>query len=280
MKFLNLFIVLFSLTLLSTACTSTTNTSDETGSLTVVMTDAPFPIDLVAEANVTINKIEIRKDSTEDENENPFTVLSEETQSFNLLELQNGVKASLADLEVETGSYDLIRLYVSEASVVLKDGTIHDLFVPSGEQTGIKIFINPSISVESNVLTELLLDFDVAKSFVVKGNMNTPAGIKGFNFKPTLRAVNTSTSGRLEGVATDTSSAALANVQVSAIQDSTIGNAFTDSTGSYAIIGLKEGLYNLQATKAGYDTLTVTGVEVKAGSATTTDFELTPVDDQ
>lgn len=280
MKFLNLFIVLLSLTFLSTACTSTTNTSDDTGSLTVAMTDAPFPIDLVAEANVTINKIEIRRDSTQDENENPFTVLSEETQSYNLLELQNGVKASLVDLEVETGSYDLIRLYVSEASVVLKDGATHDLFVPSGEQTGIKIFIDPSITVESNVSTELLLDFDVAKSFVVKGNMNSPAGIKGFNFKPTLRAVNASTSGRLEGAATDTSSAALANVQVSAIQDSTIGNAFTDSTGSYAIIGLKEGLYDLQATKAGYDTLNVTGVEVKAGSATTTDFELTPVDAQ
>ncbi len=280
MKFLNLFIALFALTLLSTACTSTTNTPEGTGSLTVTMTDAPFPIDLVAEANVTIDKIEIRKDSTQEDNENPFTVLSEETQSFNLLELQNGVKASLVDLEIEAGSYDLIRLYVRDASVVLKDGTTHDVFVPSGKQTGIKIFIDPSITVESNVSAELLLDFDVAKSFVVKGNMNTPAGINGFIFKPTLRAVNASTSGRLEGVATDTSSAALANVQISAIQDSTIGNAFTDSTGSYAIIGLKEGFYNLQATKAGYDTLTVTGVEVKAGSATTTNFELTPVEAQ
>lgn len=275
MRVSKLLTLLLAVTLITIGCNSATNSSGETGSLTVTMTDDPFPAEMVAEANVTINKIEIREDSTEDDSA-AFTVLSEEEQSYNLLDLQNGIKTTLADLEIEAGSYDLIRLYVSEASVVLTDSTTYDLFVPSGAQTGIKIFIHPSMEITGGSDTELLFDFDVAKSFVARGNMNSPAGIKGFNFKPTLRAVVASTTGGIEGVATDTSGVALDNVHIEAIQDSVIANAFTDSTGAYAIIGLEEGIYDLRASKDGYDTLTVTGLEVTSTETTTADVELTP----
>ena len=43
--------------------------------------------------------------------------------------------------------------------------------VPSGEQTGIKVFIDPGIHVEGGISAELLLDFDLSKSFVMRGKM-------------------------------------------------------------------------------------------------------------
>lgn len=282
-KSIHFLFALLAVSLLSMGCeeTATTNVSDGMGQLTVTMTDAPFPIDLIAEASVTINKIEIRGDTTLTTNDSTeaeagFTVISEEEQSFNLLELQNGVKASLADIEIEAGSYDLIRLYVSDASILLKDSTSYDLKVPSGSQSGIKVFIEPDLIIEDGTANEVLLDFDVSKSFIAKGNMNTPAGIKGFNFKPTLRAVQAEASGSIAGMVTDTADVALANVQVEVWQDTVITTAFTDSTGAYAVIGLDEDMYDLRATKAGYDSVTVSGVNVDAGSEATADFVLTP----
>jgi antitoxin component of MazEF toxin-antitoxin module len=72
------------------------------GNLSIQLTDAPFPSDLVSEANVTINKIEIRKSKGNDGN--PFMTLSEEEKTFNLLELTNGFTATLAEMEVDTGA--------------------------------------------------------------------------------------------------------------------------------------------------------------------------------
>ncbi len=118
-------------------------TDGDFGTLVVRLTDAPFPIDLVDEANVTINKIELRESADGDD---PFLTLIADAQlPFNLLDLQNDVTANLVQIDIEVGSYNLVRLFVTEPNVVLKDETNFDLTVPSGAQTGIKIFIEPSI---------------------------------------------------------------------------------------------------------------------------------------
>ena len=175
-------------------CGDDSVTDGEVGTLVVRLTDAPFPIDFVNEANVTINKIELRESADGDD---PFLTLIEDAQlQFNLLDLQNDVTANLVQIDIEVGSYNLVRLFVTEPNVVLKDETNFDLTVPSGAQTGIKIFIEPAIEVVGGLTSELLLDFDVSKSFVVQGNPNTPAGISGFIFTP-VRAVNMSTAGRI-----------------------------------------------------------------------------------
>lgn len=260
------------------------NNSEEvgTGRLSVQLTDAPFPGDLVAEANVTISKIEARNKGVDDdeegeaeEEENAFIVLSEEEKAFNLLDLQNGVTASLVDLEVPVGSYDLVRLYVDEASVVLADGQEFDLFVPSGAQTGIKVFIKPAIEVSGGLTAELLLDFDVANSFVAKGNISSPAGINGFNFKPTIKAANLSTAGRIQGVVTDSLDAAAAGATVSIFVADTLNTtAIADENGAYAVLGLTAGAYDVTVEYSEYQPLTVEDVEVVAANATVLDVNL------
>jgi len=252
------------------SCDNSANSND-IGTLIIMLTDTPFPIDLIAEANVTINKIEIREDQPELE-DNPYLILSEEEYSFNLLDLQNGVTATLLEIEVPEGDYNLLRLYVSESNIKLKDGTIHDLKVPSGAQTGIKIFIKPGIHVEGGLTTELLLDFDVSQSFVVKGNPYTPAGIKGFNFKPVIRAMNVSISGSVSGKVIDNTFAALGDAYIWIEEGEYIYSSFSDENGSYTIMAIPEGTYMVNATKktteVEYDTVFIENFKVVAGNVT------------
>jgi hypothetical protein len=253
------------------SCESTTE-DETTGTLSVIMTDAPFPTDLVAEANVTITELEARESGADDEL-GPYLTLSDSTQVFNLLELRNGVTTSLASLEVPVGTYDLFRLYVSEGEVIMKDGSSYDLKVPSGEQTGIKLFVSPAIEVAGALTSDLLLDFDVEKSFVAKGSKHN---ITGFNFKPVIRATNASVVGSLSGSVTDTLVVSLGNARVWVSQDSVISTTYTDEvTGEYTILGLDPGSYTASATLEDYDTMSVE-IEIAAGSQTPVDFELTP----
>lgn len=258
-----------------TACDDSSS-KDATGKLKLELTDAPFPTDLVAEANVTIDKIEIRK-SGESEG-NPFVLLSEEERTFNLLTLSNGVTANLVDMDIEVGSYDLIRLYVANAEIVLKDGTKYDLKVPSGAQTGIKIFIDPSIEIAGGLTAELLLDFNVSKSFVVQGNPNTPAGINGFIFKPTIKASNLSTAGRLVGTVFGAADAGLEGAEVSVIAADTVYTAtFTNENGEYTVLGIDAGTYNVEYAKEGFESALVEGIVITAANQTTQDVTLEAV---
>lgn len=249
------------------SCSSDDNEKSSTGKLSVRLTDAPFPSDFVSEANVTINKIEIRRaDNSED---NPFIVLSEEEKSFNLLDLTNGITASLVSLDVPVGSYDLIRLYVVNSDVVMTDGTRYDMKIPSGEQTGIKVFVKPSIVVEGGLTAELLLDFDVSNSFVVKGNSSSREGIKGFNFKPVIKASNLSTAGRLEGKVVDSDDVAIDGAQISVIAADTVyTTALSNEEGAYAVLGLPEGTFNVKVEYKELLPVTEENVEITAGNST------------
>lgn len=266
------------------------NASEKTGRLSVTLTDAPFPYDLVAEANVTIFKIEARlksddesamdnsDDDLEGESGSEFILLMEDEIDVNLLELTNGVTTQMADIEVPAGTYDLVRVYVRGTNVVLTDGRVFDLKVPSGEQTGIKVFIKPGLTVTGGLSSDLLLDFDVSKSFVAKGNIKRVDGINGFNFKPVIKASNMSTAGSLIGnVSTimEEMSTPLEGSQVSVIAADTINTtAFTDVDGNYMIMGLQGGMYKAVAEFEGYVASDTVNIEINVANNTVQDFLL------
>ena len=101
----------------------------------------------IESATVTITKVEIKKVGDGVSDGNPFVVLSDDTVTVDLIDLRNGVTETLLDLDIPEGEYDLIRLYVEEAGLKLKDvADPYSVKVPSGRQTGIKLHINPSIS--------------------------------------------------------------------------------------------------------------------------------------
>ena len=255
--------------------------NDQLGHLVIKLTDAPFPFEMIEAATVNIVKVEIRKVCECGEDEYPYIELPlpDDSNEFNLLELRNGITADLVDMEIEPGDYDLIRLYVDEAGIVVSGGNEYNLKVPSGQQTGIKIFLKPALKVVSELTTDVVLDFNLEKSFVLKGNANTPAGIKGFNFKPVVKAVNNTTEGTIEGEVFDADTDdLLPEVSVWIEQDGTEkASASTDEAGYYAILGVPAGFYDVIAALDGFYNDTVEGVEIVEGNLTVQDLALTPI---
>ncbi|MDP4224616.1 MAG: DUF4382 domain-containing protein [Bacteroidota bacterium] len=255
-----------------------TKSNDGNGRLVVKVTDAPFPIDMVQSATVTISKVELRKEGDGINDGSPFLTVWEGSATFNLLELRNGLVEQLMDVTIPQGNYDLVRLYVDEAGLKIKDGGDYDVKVPSGPQTGIKIFIDPVLSVEGGLTSELLLDIDLSKSFVLRGNADSPAGIIGFIFKPVIRAVNSSTAGSLEGLVTDSNKAAIAGASISVKQgDNEVVTGITDDNGHYVIPGVTSGTYSVSASKENFQTVTTSDVKIVAGNKTVLDFVLSPL---
>jgi uncharacterized surface anchored protein len=265
MKTAYLYAFLGILLMVFTGCTDNETTEASVGRLTIQLTDAPFPLDLISEANVTIYKIEARQkgdaeydssmaDEGNMENESEdmhdgsgIVVLMEEEISVNLLDLTNGVTESLVDREIPAGTYDQLRVYAKGINVVMNDeaGTTYDLKIPSGEQSGIKINIKPALTIAGGLSADLLLDFDVSRSFVPRGNIRDMSKFNGFIFKPVIKVSNLSTAGTLAGVVTDKEDgAALAGATITVSQnDEIITTSLTDDTGAYMIMGLDPGEY-------------------------------------
>ena len=288
-------VVLYALSIFSlvfVACSSDSNnggSADTMGRLTLQLTDAPFPFDMVAEANVTVFKVDARLAESEDdevegdteEDGYPFMTLMEEEIPVNLLDLTNGTTEQLADLDIPAGTYDLIRVYVKGVNVVLTDGRTFDLKVPSGEQTGIKVFIDPPLTVAGGLSSDLLLDFDVSRSFVAKGNTKSVDGINGFNFKPVIKVSNLSTAGTLSGVVSTMdgeTSVAVENTQITILdlEDAEITSGASDVDGAYAIMGLEAGTYKAFAAMEGFINTDTVEVNIVAGNKTIQDFVLEP----
>ena len=295
MKVTKFSIVLFAFCTLLMSCSDNDDNNNDYGRLSVKLTDAPFPHDLVAEANVTVFKVDARYkgnmefdgqaiDSTSTnmttENGKSFVVLMEEEVQVNLLELTNCVTQELVDLSVPVGTYDLIRVYVKGVNVILTDGTTFDLKVPSGSQSGIKVFIKPGLAVNGGLSSDLLLDFDISRSFVAKGNSKDLNSITGFNFKPVIKACNMSTAGTLMGLITESREevpVGIEGAQVGVyIADTLNTSAFTDINGAYMIMGLEAGTYTVVTEKEGYIMQTSEDVKIQAANKTVLDFELLP----
>ena len=270
-------------------CSEDLSTEGNMGRLTVQLTDAPFPYDLISEANVTIFKVDARYkgdsmdgDENNKEEGNSFVVLIEEERDFNLLNLTNGITETLVDIDVPAGSYDLIRIYVKGVNVVLKDESKYDLKVPSGEQTGIKVFIKPSIVVSGELSSDLLLDFDVGRSFIPKGNIKSISGINGFNFKPVIKACNISFAGSVSGMVStmiDGEIIGLEDATVSVFETGSLDPimAPTDENGNYTVMGLNAGSYDVMVELDGYETQIIEEVTIVAGNTIIQDFDLVPV---
>ena len=139
------------------------------GHLVIKITDDPINPDLIESVTVTITKLEARR--TDTVSDYPFITLMDDPVNVDLFALRNGLVDTLVNLDVPAGSYDLVRIYVQDAKIGIKDMLDFDLKVPGGSQTGIRVFIKPQLTVMGGLSSDLLLDFDLYRSFVVRGNL-------------------------------------------------------------------------------------------------------------
>ncbi|MCZ6653416.1 MAG: DUF4382 domain-containing protein, partial [Planctomycetota bacterium] len=210
-----------------------------------------------------------------DDGSSAFVTILDEEVSFNLLDLQNGVTAPLASASLTASSYSQIRFIVSSGHVVLADGREFELTVPSGEQTGIKLTFDFTITGDET--TTLLLDVDVSKAFVPipGGDVNDASQIESFLFKPSLalRITELELTGTASGEVVDELDAPLAGVAVSAfLGDVGVTTTATAEDGSYVLNGLESGTYSVVYSLAGFTAETVFDIEVTAGANTAVDL--------
>lgn len=237
------------------------NAPGATGRLKIDLADAPYPFDLIESATVVIDSVSVHVGGDSAEHSG-FVVIDRSERSYDLLDLQNGVTATLIDAEVPVGKVNQIRLYVDHAAITVTDERVFELRVPSGYESGIKIFPSPQIEVVSELTTELLLDFDVSRSFKPIPNSPTRASeIERFTFSPVIRVSNQSVTGSLTGrVLSDGGTpedpgddVPIEGAAVTAYRDGEeVTATATDPEGRYVILGLPAGVVTVEATAGGF----------------------------
>ena len=197
MKFISLASII-ALTLVMAGCGSSSQDSGDTGSMSLSITDAP--IDDASSVVVQFSEVQVRgAESSQNLN---FTF--DPPKSIDLLTLQGtATEALFIDEAVPAGVYDEIRLIINAEEgtvdtyiVLVEGGEQHDMTVPSGSQSGLKV--KGPLTVPANATASFTIDFDVRKSIVKSGNENSKKGVK-YHLKPVLRIVDNSEVGNVSG---------------------------------------------------------------------------------
>jgi hypothetical protein len=87
--------------------------------------------------------------------------VNEGCQTLDLLTLRDGVTEAVGVATLPPGRYGQIRLMLVDASIVV-DGVEHELTIPSGAESGLKI--NGGFALYDGVATTITLDFDAGRS--------------------------------------------------------------------------------------------------------------------
>jgi hypothetical protein len=100
-------------------------------------------------------------------------ILTRNSGMIDLMTLRNGVLLDIQDITMPTGiSIEEIRLVLNPDNnhAIKKDGSTCELQTPSGQQSGVKIKLQSTVTVEDGYSYSMVVDFDAEKSVVIKGN--------------------------------------------------------------------------------------------------------------
>src|SRR5215831_5102804 len=253
--------------------------------LKLVVTDDPFPLDVVKEAHVHVSEVKIQADSSADDG---FTSLAVGSGiDLDLLGLRNGVTATLSDQLLPPGSIGQIRLVIDSASLTLTNDAVYStdngkLQLTSDKTAGLKLFVDPPIEIVAGQSTDVLLDFDLTKTFHAVPPTD-PLSANKFLLMPGVRVTSLVDAGDIRGIVTKDDGTGtqvgveMANVYVLPPGDTDTNDAIattaTEADGSYAFLGVAPGTYDVLATK---DALkgTAAGVTVVKAQSTTADITI------
>jgi hypothetical protein len=266
---------------------STSSITGDTGTLSLKMVDKTTQE--YAAVYVTIKEVQVcmetgNSDGVDDDAECEWKTIETLDKTYNLLDLVNGVMATLGQENIETGTYNQMRLLLLETPdgssninddphpfpqyLIDEDGEAHEMKVPSGYQSGIKLV--HQFDIVKDLTTELILDFDVTRSVVKAGNSGK------YILKPTIKVTGTHNRAVVSGVVTTDDEALGGTVQLPVVLPQAQINAWreneagileivtgtqTDDSGGYVLyldldraedLTLMATDYTLVATKEGY----------------------------
>ena len=258
-------------------CSDSGTTANATGQVNVQLTDAPFPFAQVKSVDIFVVRIDgkvAETDSAEDADESDSTgwkTLVSPNASINLLNLTNGKTANLGAATLPAGTYRGFRMIIDtdKSSITLNDGSKPNVKWPSAGKNGIKIVLDEPVVVSGT--QTLLVDFDLGRSFRMRGNSISQNGLL---FKPVIRATSQQSTGSFAGsVHADTpTGAAIAGATIEVLKngsssndsdgDNIVRSGMTDASGSFMLSFLRPGTYVVRATPttaSGYKPALLTG---------------------
>ena len=282
----------------STDSTESGSSAAGTGTISLNITDAP--IDSARQVVVAFSGVSIKPQNGPafdinfvDANGDPLV------KTIDLLSQQGpNSEPILINHTLDAGHYNWIRLKVItnqnsiDSYIILDNGAQHSLYVPSGDETGLKL--NRGFDITTDGAVTFTIDFDLRKSVVAPGNNS-----QAYKLKPSLRIVNNTHVGHISGSigsislndanCTDTDYAVYVFSGENIVADDIDGDAVEPVSTSlvsgsfdYAIGFLDQGSYTLAFTcQAGIDNsetndainfIGTDTVTVTAGSTTTYNF--------
>ena len=163
-------------TLLFTSCGSDLNDNNANGKAQVgfYLTDAPIVKGYKA-VNIDVKSISFSTDSTN------WVNLPIGGKVVEITKFANGKDSLLSNIVLDAGvKVTQIRLLLGiNNTIVLNDGTVKPLIVPSGYTSGLKLNVQSVPSLTSGY--KVLIDFDAARSIVARGNGS-------YSLKPVIRS--------------------------------------------------------------------------------------------
>ena len=157
-----------------------------TGMLSLDVTDAP--IDGAKKVMVSFSSVEVHGAENK-------VITFDKPMQIDLLNLAGSKSAGLLVNEsLQAGDYQWIKLGVDTAGqmdtyIEMDDGTIHELDIPSGSTSGLKLVRGFTIAQGGGA--DFTIDFDLRKSIVVNN--------QGYKLKPALRIVDNTEVGHVKG---------------------------------------------------------------------------------
>jgi len=246
---------LLSIIILTSCSDQSTNVDpvEQNGRLKMYLVDSPSTLDSVI---ICVTRVEVHKSGSD--STSGWFVINDSTRYFDLLLLTNGASRVLGDTALTAGKYTQIRLIIGNGSYVIDQGVKHDLEIPSGSQTGLKL--THQFTIEPGKLYELILDFNVDKSIIITGNGR-------YKLKPTIRVMPMVISGSIAGQVLPLD----AQPTVSTVYVTDTITTFTDLQGFFKLIALPQGIYDVNIIPADsliYRDTVLVGIQVLANQET------------
>ena len=154
---------------------------------------ADAPVDGAEKVVVVFSGVELVPGSG-----SPVTINFASPKTIDLLNDSGTASAVLFSQPIPPGSYGQIRLLVvadgdpGNSYIVLSDGSMHGLMVPSGAQTGLKLV--SGFTVPDSGVVDYTIDFDLRQAIVCQPGLSPQCFLK-----PVERLVNNTTVGNIQG---------------------------------------------------------------------------------
>lgn len=134
--------------------------SDAQGRVIFSVTDAAADMGTVSEINMKVNSVEVHSEAS------GWATVSTTPRTYSLLDLNERSESELlAEVNMQAGTYDQIRLNVDSVAVITKAGATKIAKLPSGQ-----LLINSKLIVKANETSSANFDFLADKSLHTTGS--------------------------------------------------------------------------------------------------------------